>query len=337
MATNTGVNIFRDILRDSPCRMVYIAAQQNLAQTGRHKTASLVHKLSTRPVTAPITPSSLARAIIQHQLMDPVENKVRPATTTQKVKRSPDTNRLQKLLELSQRKTSPCRESSSGKRKHDDSSRGSRESSINRNPRGRKLPGCAPPKHPQPTNSERKSPTDSSCKICSELHHQREFIPANWQDRLSAAIEPPEEDINSRISKIRSARSRLLDEEITHPLTLQESLYLINEVHQHAPANSFFADFTPLHTSAIKGTASNPFNRRKKPKQINFEGGRIVDQDFRIITPRKPSSRVSLRAGSKPVKTATTKRADGPLRLAIHSSNLNDRATERILKFYNKM
>ncbi|XP_055645263.1 uncharacterized protein LOC129781715 [Toxorhynchites rutilus septentrionalis] len=231
MAANTGVKIFRDFLRESPCRMAYaMTHRQNYAKQysknhSLRKISSKSHQ--ARPKTAPMMVSNLAQAITTNKLME-VSSRKRPTTTISGKKPVP-----RRQENEPQRTRAPCeeiRKIPSGPSSSDDVRR------------KQQPPQKLKPKHPAAKSSSRP------CKICKSPDDCP--IPEQWQKifKINERNPPSSDGFRHLIDEIERIRSQLIVRDDMKQIRFNESLKLINEIKQQIDSvtkksSSFHASF----------------------------------------------------------------------------------------------
>ncbi|KXJ69162.1 hypothetical protein RP20_CCG028482 [Aedes albopictus] len=300
MAANSGVKIFRDIIRDSPCRMVYKNFTQQYSKNHNLGKAISLERpgTSARPKTAPIAVSPLAHAITAHNLMPEVVVKPavpeRPVTSVRTIKPSLG------LL---------C----TGHEKSDGKSPRRRPEAPNRQ-RPPRRPAEPSRKTPPASNSKqdiRKRPhqrkqlespdanRDSSkrpCKICIS-DEDCAAVPEQWQDMINAqssdaSASAADAGFRHLIGEIGAIRSELVSREDMKNISLQESLELINEIQQRinsvslsaegatSASGSYLTRLEPAQTSTVGSGKRSIIKAKKSVRSLRFEGGRIIEQDY---------------------------------------------------------
>ncbi|XP_065079167.1 uncharacterized protein LOC135702095 [Ochlerotatus camptorhynchus] len=324
MAANSGVKIFRDFLRDSPCRMAYMMTQQkNFTQQyakNHHlgKSAAQERPNASRPKTAPIPPpSNLAQAITNHNLMpESVVTPKRPRTSARLIKPNLELMSTDGLLTTTSRRPPP-------------------QKPIRR------------PEVPRPSEQIRKRPSGSSVEdvrkrqqqqqkqSSSSKHHDREapkrpckicigedcFVPEQqqWQDLLNVTPSSSSSKSNGfrhLIGEIERIRSELTSRDGMKHIGLQQSLELINEIKQRfdsVRAASGGASY--LNRLGPFQTADRRIKPRKSVRSLRFEGGRIVEKDYTKVHHR--GGEEVLKAKKSKLKQVEKKFDEGPLRMLL--------------------
>ncbi|XP_062558849.1 uncharacterized protein LOC134223686 [Armigeres subalbatus] len=334
MAANSGVKIFRDFLRDSPCRMAYLMSQpKNFTSKSQHlaKVITFERPGTARPKTAPMAASPLAHAITAHNIIEetPKTPQKRPTTSGRILK--PSLNSTGNDL------------SCAGSRKPDGKS-----------PRH---PPVAPRQRPRrPSDPPRKTPSASSnkddirkrphqqkkqlgsphpgrdspkkpCKIC--ISGEDCAVAEQWQDLLLNAHSLSSNSKSSDgfrhlIEEIERIRSELVAREEVKNIGLEESIELINEI-QHRinslsptrpSGDSYLNRLAPFQTAMRDSEKRATIKAKKSVRSLRFEGGRILEQDYsKLSRQRADGATETVRKGK--TRQIEKKFDEGPLRCLL--------------------
>ncbi|EAT37952.1 AAEL010114-PA [Aedes aegypti] len=332
MAANSGVKIFRDILRDSPCRMAYMMSQsKNFTQQyskNHHlgKSIPLERPGTARPKTAPIAASSLAHAITAHNLMPETVMKQaeRPTTSVRTVK--PSINLICTGTRKPDGKPSRRPEAPPRQRPRRPANQSSRKTPPASNSKQdiRKRPHQQSSKLESP-NTNRDSPK-RPCKIC--ISGEDCSVPEQWQDLLNeystSTSSPSSDGFRHLIGEIEAIRSELVAREDMKNISLQDSLELINEIQQRINSvflsngtseGSFLNRLEPFQTATLGVEKRSTIKARKSVRSLHFEGGRIIEEDYTKGSRQPDGGRAVVRKAK--TKQIEKKFDEGPLRCLL--------------------
>ncbi|XP_055534569.1 uncharacterized protein LOC129724015 [Wyeomyia smithii] len=314
MATNTGMKIFRDFFRDSPCRKAYMLTHQTNFGHQYVKNNSLRkpnRQLDLRPKTAPILPSSLAQAVANHNLLDnQYPERMRPTTSGKVLKRRDNTP-------LSIRRpgsgNKPLIPSRPRKSIVDIGSRSPPTSSDN---------GRRKQKHPKQFKSkvQNQKSTIKPCKICID---EDDCVIENQSQNLEKKRDHASDGFEHLVQEIDNIRFQLANREDMRQISHEESLRLINEIKR-----MFHAQMEPFNATL------QPEKKKLKIKEMvrspRFSGGRISTEYFDLS---KIPGRVEKDFRKAKTMTKHTNKSfeQGPLRLLL--PYMKDAISEKQVRF----